>query len=278
MTNISVWGFKIPYNLVCEKDKVYLINLPKYLPTVEWIWQEMDRVWYLLGLDNGQPPLKQLISDYYCHPVWLMNGIFTALDPVSKLHRKAIAIHLSKTGFKTIADYGGGFGELALTIADTIPEGSISIIEPYPSKVALDRLSNTTRVNFSSQLDFSGYDVVIAQDVLEHIEDPIELAYQLAEATHVNGQVIFANCFYPVIQCHLPITFHLRYTFFWIMKAMGLQYIGKVRDAEHAFVFERIGELNIKKARQAETISKLVGPMINTAQTLISRIKKLIFV
>ncbi|MEI6067765.1 MAG: methyltransferase [Methylococcaceae bacterium] len=275
MDMTQVWGYPINNTLLTKDEIEYLNNLPDKLPAVEWVWQEMDRIWRAQKLDYNCPLSQQSISDYYAHPVWLMNGIFTVLDPVSTSHRKAIATYLNNNRIKSIADYGGGFGALAQAIVKIIPDASISIIEPYPSKIGLEQIINFPKIEFVSHLISENYEAVIAQDVLEHIEDPILLAFQMANATRMGGKVIFANCFYPVIQCHLPSTFHLRDTFPWVMKALGLRYIGTVEGAVHAQIYEKTNELNLSKARSAETISRLISPIINVrrkAKQLIKRV------
>lgn len=273
MNNLNIWGVSIANELLSQSEHDYLANLPNKLPSVEWVWTEMDRVWKLQELNNTRVLNEQPIGDYYGHPVWLMNGIFTALDPVSASHRNAIAAYLKDNNAKSIADYGGGFGELALAIAKAIPDAEISIIEPYPSKVGLQRLVQAQQITVVSDFNADGYEVMIAQDVLEHVDDPIGLAFLIANATRKNGRIVFANCFYPVIQCHLPAAFHLRHTFVWVMKALGLRYLGYVPGASHAQIFERVGELNLAQARHAESISRLFGTAINLMRNMLSRIK-----
>lgn len=277
MSNLHVWGFSIAYDLLSQSEQDYLASLPNKLPTVEWVWAEMDRVWQKKEIDNKLPLKGQAIDEFYGHPVWLMNGVFTALDHVSVLHRNAIAMYLKNIQVKSIADYGGGFGELSLAINKVMPNAEITIIEPYPSKIGLQRLHGISSTKIVTELETDCYGAVIAQDVLEHVEDPIGLAYRMASATRKNGFVLFANCFYPVMKCHLPATFHLRLTFVWIMKALGLRYVGFVPNATHTLVFERVGELDQAKARLVESISRFIGPALNFIQYGLRRIKKMVF-
>ncbi len=267
MSEIEIWGYKISRNSLSNIELEYLMGLPKLLPSVEWVWDEMNRIWFLQNLDNNQDINIKLIDDYYAHPVWLMNGIFTAVDPVSTSHRVAIAKYLKLTRSKSIADYGGGFGELALAITKAIPNSSVSIVEPYPSRVGLERLNNVSEIKFVSKLEVQ-YDAAIAQDVLEHVENPIQLAFQMANSVRVGGILIFANCFYPVIQCHLPATFHLRYTFPWIMKTLGLSYIGTIDGAAHAQIYEKTNNLSLNNALKAETLSRLIHPIISLTRKI----------
>ena len=48
----------------------------------------------------------------------------------------------------------------------------------------------------------------------------------------INGMLIIGNNFYPVIKCHLPSTFHFRYTFKYFARIMGLKKITTVAYAE----------------------------------------------
>jgi 2-polyprenyl-6-hydroxyphenyl methylase/3-demethylubiquinone-9 3-methyltransferase len=274
--DILLWGFSVPSKWLSVGESEYLSQLPVDLPSVEWIWAEMDRVWNLFNLDNCRSLSEQLISEFYSHPVWLMNGIFTATDPVSALHRSAIANYLSQHNLKSVADVGGGFGELALAITKACPAIHVSIVEPYPSHFGLQRLAKQTNITIVSALSENTYDGIIAQDVLEHVEDPVLLAYDIAGSVKNGGLVIFANCFYPDIQCHLPCTFHLRHTFSWVMKALGLLYVGRIKDAEHAQVFVRKGELDLAKARKVEKLSSMLGGIINFCRSSFSYVKRLI--
>jgi 2-polyprenyl-3-methyl-5-hydroxy-6-metoxy-1,4-benzoquinol methylase len=276
MTDISIWGYSMPQSWFSQDEVRYLGRLPQILPTVEWVWEEMDRVWRQLGLDNSRPLVDQPIADFYKHPVWLMNGVFTALDPVSASHREAIARSLVESEAKLIADFGGGFGELARAVSRIVPAAKVSIIEPYPSRTGLELIQREPRIQFVSTVSADSCDAIVAQDVLEHVADPVGLASEIADSVRKGGIVIFANCFYPVIQCHLPSTFHLRHTFPMVMKALGLRYVGTVDGASHAQVFERAGHLDLRRARSAERISRILGPIVNLAVAIMSRIKRLV--
>jgi 2-polyprenyl-6-hydroxyphenyl methylase/3-demethylubiquinone-9 3-methyltransferase len=152
----------------------------------------------------------------------------------------------------------------------------ISIIEPYPSRVAIAISESWPNIAYERSLGSKKFDAIVAQDVLEHVEDPISLAYEIALSARENGKIIFANCFYPVIACHLPSTFHLRHSFHWVMRAMGLRYLGRVDGASHAQVFEKSSQLSLSRARFAERLSMLLGPFLNIACRLGNRIMRLI--
>lgn len=274
MNEVSIWGHSLSSEWLSGAEFNYLCQLPPELPTVKWVCDELDRVWHEQRLDNQISLLNQPIGGYYAHPVWLMNGIFSVRDPVSFSHRTAIAKYLEDSGVKLIADYGGGFGQLAISIANIMPDVEIYIVEPYPSKVGIERLRRESRIKIIPDLAVERYEAIVAQDVLEHVEDPVRLASELASAVSIGGKIIFANCFYPLIQSHLPSTFHLRCTFPYVMKSLGLRYVGKVEGAKHALVFERVGQLSLSKARRAEAISRLAGPWLNLARGILSLLKR----
>jgi len=175
---------------------------------------------------------------------------------------------------RTIADFGGGFGELAREIARRMPDAEVLIVEPFPTRVCSERCRDCVNISLVATLADVLCDAVVAQDVLEHVEDPIGLAIDLASALREGGVVVFANCFYPVIHCHLPSTFHLRHTFPWVMRALGLRYKGTVQGAAHAQVYERVGPLNLARARKAERLSRRVGGGLNAARAALSSFKR----
>jgi 2-polyprenyl-3-methyl-5-hydroxy-6-metoxy-1,4-benzoquinol methylase len=270
-----VWGYELNSDSFNDAEVSYIKSLPQAAPNVDWVWGEMDRVWDELGLDNKQPLTGQPIANFYTHPVWLMNGIFTAIDPDSIRHRCAIAEFIKNQSSEYVADYGGGSGELALRIAEGANIVEVDIIEPFPSSLSLDKVQNEKKINFVKSLDKNKYDVIVAQDVLEHIEDPIALTIEMAEAVKIDGLVIFANCFYPVIKCHLPRTFHLRHTFTMLMQVFGLQFICQIPNAEHSLVFKKKTDLKVSRLRFFEGISKFIGLAINMVLPLIVKVRRI---
>lgn len=275
MKKINIWGLEIHGDSISEQERNYLLQLPEELPTVYWVWQEMDRVWHSYKMDSTKPLSEQKTAEFYSHPVWLMNGIFTHLDPISSGHRHVIAEYLKQLNTKQIADYGGGFGEMALTLRKVITDSDVTVVEPFPSTYGLDRLKLDNNVRVQPDLPENIFDAVIAQDVLEHVEDPVLLAYKLSQSVKHGGVVIFANCFFPYIECHLPSTFHLRHTFPWVMKDMGLKYKGVIKGAYHAQLFERTSDANLEAARKKEAFSRKIAPVLNNpVSTLMSKVKR----
>jgi 2-polyprenyl-6-hydroxyphenyl methylase/3-demethylubiquinone-9 3-methyltransferase len=242
----------------------YLRRHPPEKMTVAEVWSEMDSVWDALGLDNRKPFTGQPVSQFYAHPVWVLNGLFTAVDPESVQHRTCIARYVVETlKPASVADYGGGIGELAHQISvasgDRIP---IDIIEPYPSQVGIERAARHPRVTYRPEFA-APYDLVVAQDVLEHTEDPIGVALQMIEATRMGGHLIFANCFYPVIKCHLPGTFYLRHTFRHVMRPAGLDFVCRIPGAWHAECFRRVRPIDRDAVTSTDRLMRVCGPPLN---------------
>ncbi len=235
------------------------------LPRVRLL-SEMDNIWESLGLNNNQPLGTQLaaVVAFYSHPVWILNGLFSEFDSVSNAHRRAIAQCIKKFQCEKIADYGGGSGVLARFVAEELPMADVQIVEPFSSTIFVERLKDVQSVKFVAELGCN-YDMVIAQDVLEHVDNPVNLAVDLIQATRIGGHLIFANSFYPDIKCHLPATFYLRHTFTGLMKHAGLELVDRVPGAAHALIFKRIAEVNHHALGTADRIAKLIGPMLNWA-------------
>jgi 2-polyprenyl-6-hydroxyphenyl methylase/3-demethylubiquinone-9 3-methyltransferase len=274
MSTTNIWGFSIDNSLLSPQEESFLASLPEERPDVQWVWNTMDTIWDELQLNNKAPLHKQQasVASFYSHPIWLVNGIFTATDQESQQHRKAIAQFISTLGNASVADYGGGFAELATNISQYAPQTIVDVIEPYPSKIGLSRINENPALSIHSELQ-QQYDVVIAQDVLEHVDDPIELTAKLVDACKIDGYLIFANCFKPCIKCHLPKTFHLNASFKHIVKPFGLKFLHALPEAEHIQVFQKISEeQEIRRVKSLERLSRLLHPGLMIAK----KIKRLV--
>ena len=269
---VEIWGVSLPTVALLPTDLEYLRNISRMnRPSVEWLWQEMDRVWDDLKLDNRGASEAVGLEKFYSHPVWVVNGVFSAVDPISVQHRQAIAEYICSIDAKRVADYGGGFGELALRLYSVDLEIKTEIVEPYSSALGKARVGDNSAIEFVPMLS-GQYDCIVAQDVLEHVERPLELVEQMVQATKMGGYVVFANCFHPVIKCHLPSTFYLRHTFAWVVKGMGLRYEGRVPGASHALAFRRIGDIERNKFMVLHIFAKFIGSILNRVRSLIGTI------
>ncbi|MFQ6539513.1 MULTISPECIES: class I SAM-dependent methyltransferase [Aphanothece] len=223
----------------------------------------MDTAWKICGCDQ-QHYAPALYRDFYSHPVWLLNGIYVEQDPVSMGHRRSIANGVASLGPRQILDFGGGFGTLARLIADRLPCSHVSICDPFPPAHGLEACKAYPNITFVHTLTSHRFDALVCTDVLEHVHDPISLLEEMIVAVKPGGHLFIANCFQPVILCHLPCTFHLRYFFSWCAEPLGLQQIGRCQGS-HAWIYQRRsdGAINRRKARFRETVAKALHPLLN---------------
>lgn len=207
-------------------------------PVLEDVWELMDRVWDELGCDNKELDFDR-INRFYLHPVWLLNDLFIARDPTSMQHRHAISnwIATRRGEIGRVLDYGGGFGALACLLNDQAPGMHIDIYEPFPSQYALAKVGARADIRFVDA-PAADYDCLVSVDVLEHVPDPIDLLTKMAGCVRKDGYLVIANCFAPVIKCHLPRTFHLRYTFGMFAAVLGLESLGPC-EGSHAQLYRK---------------------------------------
>lgn len=248
-----------------EKNKIdeYLIkfNYGKKLDRNTLI-KEIDQIWDDLSLDNNLSLSRQQrqITAFYSHPVWILNGLFSDHDFDSRNHRIAIAKKITNLNLHNIADFGGGSGVLAKYISQENNRIQIDIIEPFPLEIFEKQFIDNSNVKYVSNLS-KEYDLIIAQDVLEHVDNPMDLAKQLIINTKINGFLFFANCFMPEIKCHLPGNFYLRTTFKFLVQLGGLKFIGTVENANHVQIFLKTKNSNFK-------LYQIVNRILNQSKIL----------
>ncbi len=227
-------------------------------PQQEDIWRLMDEVWDEIGLNNLKPDQKML-EQFYSHSVWVLNSLFIEQDTLSMSHRRAIRdwIEVRADEIRRVVDFGGGLGTLGIIIGDVGDHISVDIYEPYSSRFAQSRLQQKENVQFIKEL-VGSYDCLLAVDVLEHVTDPLKILDEMAKSVRPAGYLIIANNFSPVIKCHLPGTFHLRFSFRFLARLMGLSRLGPCVGS-HATVYMRTPkQVNWVWIRVAEKISKVL--------------------
>ena len=197
----------------------------------------MDQAWKHHGCDNRKPDLDRLAS-FYSHPVWLLNGMFIEQHPVSMGHRQAITEAVAALNPENVLDFGGGFGTLARLLANALPKVEVAICEPYPPRHGIESCNRFDNIHFIPELKSQSVDVLVSTDVLEHVPDPLILLAAMVDAVRPGGHLFIANCFYPVIACHLPCAFHLRYSFDAFCQALGLEVVGPC-EGSHAMIYRR---------------------------------------
>lgn len=227
--------------------------------TLQQMWRLMDQVWDEIGCDSNN--LEQdKITTFYKHPVWLLNGFFIEQHELSLQHRHAISDWIVQHITGQVLDFGGGFGTLSRMIVNKSNLIKVDIYEPYPSNFAISQCSPYPSINFVNKLN-NKYDCLVSTDVMEHVPDPLELFWQMIDSVNLNGYLIIANCFYPVIKCHLPSTFHFRYSFDEFAEVMGLRAVG-LCEGSHATIYQKTSnhQLNWNKIRQMERQSQFLFP------------------
>lgn len=206
-------------------------------PTLEQLWSLMDQAWVRCGCDNRNPDQDRLAS-FYSDPVWLLNGMFIEQHAVSMGHRQAITAAVAALAPGWVLDFGGGFGTLARLLASALPCAEVAICEPYPPRHGIESCQQFTNIRFIPELTSQSVDVLVSTDVLEHVPDPLALLAAMVDTVRPGGHLLIANCFYPVIACHLPCTFHLRYSFDAFCQALGLEVIGPC-EGSHSTIYGR---------------------------------------
>ena len=225
------------------------------------LWALMDQVWVEVGC--ASPPLRtECLEAFYRHPIWALNGIFIEHDSNSMDHRKAFAEALSAFKPQQVLDVGGGFGTLARLLSQESPEALISIFEPYPSQCMLNLCSYNPRINFVAQFETDAYDILVCTDVLEHVLAPLNLLVTMIAAVRVGGHLLIANCFEPVIACHLPSTFHLRYSFDDFCARLGLRKLDSVH-LPYGAIYQKVGSISLQEdvLRRWEIQSQRLYPL-----------------
>ena len=195
--------------------------------SLDQLWALIDQVWLASGC--GELPIQQVCLDaFYSHPVWALNGLFIEQDPESMSHRRAFAAVLAGLEPSSVLDVGGGFGTLARLVSDLCPMTRVDILEPYPTLCMKNLVVTYPQVEFVSELNSSDYDVLVCTDVLEHVQDPLMLLMSMAASVRIGGHLLIANCFEPSVLCHLPSTFHLRFSFDHFCARLGLEKLNSV--------------------------------------------------
>lgn len=252
LTDLSFYISSDDLKHISDIEKAWLkVVFEKFhgYPTLEQIWQLMDEPWRELQCD--QTVMNDRIGLYYSHPVWLLNGLFIEQHIQSIQNRTVFTQWVAAQRSVRIADYGGGFGGLARMIGKACPTASIEVIEPHPHPLAIERARQTPNVSYQPKLTGT-YDILIATDVFEHVPDPLALVAETASYLNFGGRYLIANCFHPVILCHLPQTFHLRHSWDMILASLGLE---PAEDVSYARLFKRSGRLTLDMARRAEARS-----------------------
>jgi len=239
-----------------------LLEITGNPPSLEQLSACVDFAWDVFGCDNKHLDWDK-IGQFYGHPVWLLNGLFIEQHDLSQANRRAFVEAVKALSPTRVADFGGGFGNLARMLAHACPEVQVDIIEPHPTSVALDLSDSIPNLSFKPE--FVGeYDVIIATDVFEHVPDPLADVEYTSAYLKNGGVYLIANCFYPVIKCHLPCDFHFRYSFSWIVSQMGLK---KVDSVLYGHMYRKKGRVRVtQRIRALELFSRKLFPLLKAVR------------
>lgn len=242
-----------------EEELLYLTKIFERFggyPSLNQLWQLMDEQWAALGCNPSV--FDQRITAFYQHPVWVLNGLFIEQDADSFEHRRSFTDWVARQSPKRVADFGGGFGGLARFIGEALPSSEIHVVEPHPRSIAKAMTADTPNVTFVAELQ-GEYDLLIVTDVFEHVPDPLGLCADTATHLKVGGQYLIANCFLPVIKCHLPQLFHLDYGWDSALNAMGMKPGERVR---YGRAYRRTGSLDLAAARKMGDRARILYPFL----------------
>lgn len=220
------------------------------MPSLQVLWALMDEAWVAYDCDPRH--LDERVDRFYRHPVWLLNTLFIEQDPESLEHRRRFAAWAARQQPCRVADVGGGGGTLARAIAAAIPAAQVDIIEPHPHPAMVRRLAGSARIAYIPQLR-DRYDVLVATDVFEHVGDPLEMLATMLAHLRPGGRCLIANCFQPVIACHLPQLFHWRHSWDAACAALGLRPMERVA---HARAYEYAGPGGTEAMRRARAVEE----------------------
>src|SRR5680860_739139 len=266
---------------VPEEERAQLRGILDRMPEkvcVQDLWRSMDVTWDQLGCDQTRPESPE-VDHFYDHPVWLLNGAFVELDALSNGHRQAIVEWIGerlctgrlKDHSIRVLDYGGGFGTLARIIAESVPNAHVDLFEPFAHRAVWDAASDFPNLDVVAELK-GPYDFVVAQDVFEHLPQPLASLREISALLRPGGFLIVVNNFTSCIKAHLPQTFHLRWTFWLFARLMGFAPFRK-KPFLQAQAYRRgaARPASPSLVSLAEKGSRAVSPGLNSLWTMASR-------
>ncbi len=223
-------------------NDLHILSLEDMLTLIDDAWKECK-------CDNRI--LDDRISQFYHHPVWLLNGLFIEQHDESLRNRNEFANFVATLKPKRVADFGGGHGTLSRMIGVLCPDTEVHVVEPYPHRISVLLAERTSNVRYVRALE-GEYDVIVATDVFEHVSDPLKLVEETTKHLRLGGDYLIANCFLPVLLCHLRSTFHFRWSWDIALTAMNLEPGAKVA---YGRCYKRKGMVLSTAARDIESRS-----------------------
>jgi len=121
-----------------------------------------------MGEDSPQPESIYCSGEYLRkNPSWHEEDAGWKFNHVMKL------IHRNGFNPKSIVEVGTGAGEVLRLLSEELPEASLSGFDISPDAIRLASSKATDRLTFYQESPFgqSSYDLALALDVFEHVED-----------------------------------------------------------------------------------------------------------
>ena len=278
-SKIICLGAKVPSNLYPTSSHNYLSLFPSLIP-IEELFAEMDRVWLDCLNGHGKVFSDKFFADFYSHPVWCLNSVFSSVDQASVHNREALIEALRLLSIEAVADMGGGYGVFLQMLKERLPSLRVVLCEPYIDQQIESELSKKNiEVVRQTPTQVCAYVFI---DVLEHLVKPLQYLKEILSIAKPGSFFIFGNCFYPFIKCHLPSSFYLRHTFIFAAGLMGLKYISDVKEAEYIQIFQLRSNTNVSPrtvallARAKAMIISINSPMAPFNLKLRRAMKKII--
>lgn len=263
-------GSSVPTSAYPANSWAYLSSFPSLI-SIQELWAEMDRVWDECLKKHGKRLTNAFFAEYYTHPVWCLNSVFSEVDPASIHNRKALIGAIERLGVNSVVDMGGGYGVFLRMLKEHLPCTKAILCEPYISEETETELKGSDILT-SKQVPPEA-EAYIFLDVLEHLTNPLSYLDKVLSTAKSNSYFIFGNCFYPVIKCHLRRTFYLRHTFSLAARLMGLRYIHNVEGAEYIQIYRLEAKSGINP-QSAALVAKVTAPLLAPIRILLGAARK----
>ncbi|MEL7067678.1 MAG: class I SAM-dependent methyltransferase [Cyanobacteria bacterium J06581_3] len=233
--------------------------------TLQRLWKILDQAWDEMRASNAQANFSQFLTDYYQHPVWLINAAFSESDEDTIKDRLSAVRLIAHSQPQKILDFGGGIGTVARLCSINLPNAKtidITDITDFRQTIEsyLAEFSNIRALDFPDP----PYDAIVSTEVLEHLPDPIESVIEMNRLLKLGGTFAASWSFAPCIKCHLPQNFHLNRLMLWIIRSLGFGFYGFERRGSQVYGFIKQAEVNpvmIRNARFLEQLSRLPLPI-----------------
>ncbi|MCB0170539.1 MAG: class I SAM-dependent methyltransferase [Anaerolineae bacterium] len=250
-----------------EEAKKYLSSTERrHGITLQQLWRLTDQAWdELNGANTNNRGVERFLSEFYQHPVWLINAAFCESDP-STINDRLAAIRLIRhVAPSKVLDFGGGFGTVSRLCAETIPDvNTIDLVDISETRhVVQQYLSEYPKIRVLEK-PAPLYDAVVSTEVLEHVIDPIETVIEINNLLRKGGAFSASWSFVPVVKCHLPHNYHLQTIMLWIIRSLGFGFYGFERRGSTVYGFVKHSDITprmVKKARLLEKIAKFPLPI-----------------